>query len=81
MPYPNFHACRLKDPGAFQKGNWATYLRKSAGKIYHIIAGRLLNRRHMTEQAYRYPKGSWSAAEARAHCKEHGGRFEVAEGE
>lgn len=32
----------------------------------------------MTEQAYRYNKNTWSAAEARNHCRSHNGRFEAA---
>jgi hypothetical protein len=30
------------------------------------------------EQAYRYPKDNWTAAEARSHCGSHGGSFEAA---
>jgi len=81
MPYPNEHACRLRDPDAFQKGRFRRISRKSAGRIYHIIVGRLKGQKAMTEQAYRYPKESWTAAQARKHCKEHGGRFEAARGE
>lgn len=32
----------------------------------------------MTEQAYRYNKDTWTAAQARAHCAAHDGTFEVA---
>jgi len=32
-------------------------------------------------QALRYPKESWDAAAARAHCGTRGGRFEAASGE
>ena len=32
----------------------------------------------MEEQSYRYPKDTWSASEAGAHCKKHGGSFEAA---
>ena len=80
MPYPNEHACRLKDPGGFQKGSFRRTSRRTAGKIYHIIMGRLKGKTTMTEQAYRYPKDSWSAGRARNHCSSHGGRFEAAGG-
>ena len=46
-----------------------------------IIMGRLKGKTTMTEQAYRYPKTSWSASQARSHCSEHGGRFEAAGGD
>lgn len=81
MPYPNEHACRLKDPGSFQKGRFRRTSRKSGGKLYHIIMGRLKGQSAMTEQAYRYPKESWPAAKARKHCSEHSGRFEAAKGD
>ena len=81
MPYPNEHACRLKEPGGFQKGRFRRTSRKSGRKVYHIIMGRLKGQSAMTEQAYRYPKESWSAAQARKHCSSHGGRFEAARGD
>ena len=80
-PFPNEHACRLKGPGGFQKGRFRRVSRRSAGKIYHIIMGRLKGQTTMTEQAYRYPKTSWSASQARSHCSEHDGRFEAASGD
>jgi len=78
MPYPNEHACRLRDPGAFQEGRFRRTQRKTNGKTYDIIMGRLKGSDTMTEQAYRYNKKTWTAAEARAHCKAHDGRFEAA---
>ncbi len=74
-PYPNEHACRLKDPGQFDTCRRGT--RQSGGKTYAIIFCKKTGGK-MQEQAYRYPKGSWSASEARAHCREHGGSFEAA---
>jgi len=79
MPYPNEHACRLRDPGSFQEARFRRVSRRSAGKIYHIIMGRLKGQTSMTEQAYRYPKETWSATKARKHCSDHNGRFEKAE--
>jgi len=74
MPYPNEHACRLRSPGAFQKGS---FRRVTQGRLA-IIVGRLKGKSTTTAQAYRYPRDRWSEAEARAHCREHGGRFEPA---
>ena len=77
MPYPNEHACRLIDPDKVKilgSGN-----RKHNGKIFRVLFGRLKGKTSGSrEQAYRYPKGSWTANEARSHCKNHGGSFEAA---
>lgn len=77
-PYPNEHACRLKDPSAFKAGSFRRKSRKHEGKTYYVIFGRLKGETTLTEQAYRYPKSKWEASEARSHCKSHGGSFEAA---
>lgn len=78
-PYPNEHACRLRDPGDFQPNTFARTTRKHEGKEYSIIMGRLKGETTMTEQAYRYPKDTWDAASAKAHCSSHdGASFEAA---
>lgn len=89
MPYPNEHACRRLEPEQFVR-----FFRKHAkdeepvegheptGKAYDLIVG---HREDGTSdvQAFRYSKDSWAEAEARRHCKAHGGKdFEPAsEGE
>lgn len=80
MPYPNEHACRHRDPGDFKDDSFRRTSRKHEGKTYHIIMGKLKDSDDsMVEQAYRYPKSTWSASEARSHCKSHGGKsFEAA---
>lgn len=77
-PYPNEHACRLRDPGDFQPNSFRRTSREHEGKKYAVITGRLKEETTMTEQAYRYPKEIWTAAEARSHCKEHNGSFAAA---
>jgi ATP-dependent protease ClpP protease subunit len=77
MPITNWHACRLRDPGAFQKGTFRQISRKHNGKEYRVIVGRLKGETTMTEQAYRYAMESWSAAQARSHCRSHDGTFEA----
>jgi len=72
-PYPNEHACRLREPGDFQKDTFKRTSRKHEGKEYDIISGKLKGETTMTEQAYRYPKDTWDADEARAHCGDHDG--------
>lgn len=75
MPFPNEHACRVKDPAGFQKGS---FRRMKRGKL-SIIIGRLKGKTTTTTQAFRYPIGTWTAAQARAHCQEQKGNFEAAQ--
>lgn len=80
-PFPNEHACRLRNPGEFQADTFRRTSRRHEGKRYDVIMGRLKGETTMTEQAYRYPSGVWSAGAARSHCTEHEGRsFEPASG-
>ena len=75
MPYENEHACRLKEPGLFERFTRKTL--KHNGKEYDVIIG--FKKGGGSEvQAFRYPKGSWSESGARAHCKDHDGSFEAA---
>ena len=77
-PYENEHACRLRNPDDFQADSFRRTQREHEGKKYSIIMGRLKGETTMTEQAYRYPKDTWGAGEARSHCKTHDGTFEAA---
>jgi len=80
-PYPNEHACRLKEPGLFQDNSFRRVTRDHEGKKYSVIMGKLKGESEMTEQAYRYDKDTWDASEARSHCKAHKGSFEAAKPE
>jgi len=78
MPYPNEHACRLRQPGAFLRNTFARMSRKSAEfhKVYSVILAKLIKdgiRGPLTEQAYRYKKLVWAVSQARSHCKSHKG--------
>lgn len=75
-PYPNEHACRLQDPGKFDQMRRGT--RDHEGKKYSIIFGQVKGGDTWEEQAYRYSKDIWTAAEAGGHCKVHKGSFEAA---
>mgnify|MGYP001611010022 CR=1 FL=1 len=77
-PLPNEHACRLRDPGDFQENSFRRMEREHGGKKYSVIMGRLTGETALTEQAYRYPKKTWTAASARGHCRSHDGNFEAA---
>ena len=79
MPYPNEHACRLREPDDFEPGSFRRTKREHEGKPYAVIMGRLKGEETTTEQAYRYSKDDWSASEAEAHCEDHEGiEFEPA---
>lgn len=77
-PYPNEHACRLREPGDFEDDSFRRTTRKHEDKEYAVILGRLKGEDVLTEQAYRYPTETWSASEARSHCQTHDGTFEAA---
>jgi len=80
-PYPNEHACRLRQPGDFQADTFRRTEREHEGKRYSVIMGRLKSETSMTEQAYRYPSDTWTEAQARGHCDSHdGATFEAATG-
>ncbi len=81
MPYRNEHSCRLLDPDEVDVVGSET--REHEGKKYRVIFGKPKGSDGSVEQAYRYPLSEgWTEAEARAHCKEHGGiLFEPAEPE
>lgn len=72
-PYPNEHACRMRNPGDFQEDSFRRMSREHDGKKYAVIMGRLKGETTLTEQAYRYPKDTWSAASAKGHCTSHHG--------
>jgi len=74
MPYPNEHACRIRDPSNFKKDS---FRRITQGGL-SVIIGRLKGKTTTTTQAFRYPKDSWTADRARTHCKENDGSFEPA---
>ena len=79
MPYPNEHACRLREPSEFDGKTFRRVSREHKGKKYEIIMGKLKGQDVMTEESYRYPKNSWSVSEAKKHCSDHKGkRFEPA---
>jgi hypothetical protein len=85
MPYPHEHACRLRDPDEFAPGTFRSMARTHGSQRYRVIVGKLRGKSRpgdpMVEQTYRYPSDTWTAEEAIAHCRAHGGvLFEPATG-
>lgn len=79
-PYPNEHACRLVDPSKLIIVGSGE--RDHEGKKYRVIFGRPKDDGGTVEQAYRYPKDTWTVEQARVHCQDHKGiEFSPATGE
>jgi hypothetical protein len=76
MPYPNEHACRLKQPE--QDAQYNRTARTFNGKQADVIWMKPKGADTVEMQAVRFPKDRWSAAEARAVCEGLKGRFEAA---
>jgi hypothetical protein len=76
MPYPNEHACRLKDPTLFVRilELWdAKGARGIGGPLKSDPSGGTVT------QSIHYRRREWTAAEAAADCRSKGGSFEAAE--
>lgn len=76
MPYPNEHACRLKDPSGFDKFNRENCAQKHNDKCIDVIYG--IKEGKSAIQALRYPKDTWTASAAKSHCESRDGAFEAA---
>lgn len=75
-PYKNEHACRLKEPGQYSRFARKNCEQKVDGKCVDVIYGIKNDKAEI--QALRFPKSSWSAADARSVCNKRGGKFEAA---
>ena len=82
-PYPNEHACRLRDPSEFKEFRREKGALESGGKKIDVIWGIKTEegKRKSYMQSMRYPKKEWTANEAKEHCGKHGGHFEAAASE
>ncbi|OGN96130.1 MAG: hypothetical protein A2Y89_07045 [Chloroflexi bacterium RBG_13_51_18] len=76
MPYPNEHACRLEEPGKYEKFSRKNCGEKHEGKCIDVIYGIKSGKSEI--QALRYKKDVWDEDDARAHCKSRKGKFEAA---
>jgi|GEM_PF-2887532 len=76
MPFLNEYACRIREPIKGAKTRRSNGARTHNSKKYDVIYQEKDGKWH--DQAYRYPKGTWNASEARSHCKSHNGSFEAA---
>jgi len=79
VPFPGEHSCRLREPVEGAKTRRDNGARNHNGKKYDVIYQE--QDKKWVEQAYRYPKETWTASEAGSHCKSHSGSFEAAQEE
>jgi hypothetical protein len=68
MPYPNWHAARVRDPSQFEKDSFRT---KAIAAGVTIIMGRLKGESTMTTQTYRFDKDDFTVAEAKKWLKDN----------
>lgn len=74
MPYPNEHACRLRDPDDFRDESFIRETEQTEdGKPFDVIYGELVEDGATEAQSQRYPVDTWSEDEARDHCQESDG--------
>ena len=79
-PYPNFHACRMREPDEFDE--FRTAVDTIDDKPVEILYGRDRETGDWAIASYRLPLDDWTEAEAHAFCEEHDGiKFEPATGE
>ncbi len=88
MPFPNEHACRLKEPTEFQQGTFrrtpdGTWELKGAGLLkvpqtIDVISGQLKgddDPDHRHAQALRFPTKDWTAEEAKRWLADNGVKY------
>ena len=79
-PYPNFHACRMREPDEFDR--FRTADETIDDKPVEVLYGRETETGDWAIASYRLPLDDWTEAEARAFCTDHDGiKFEPATGE
>ena len=84
-PYPNFHACRIREPEDFDRFRTRSETLEEGtyeGRSIEILYGREKESGDWDIASYRLPLDEWTEAEARKWCEAHDGiKFEPATGE
>jgi len=79
-PFPDFHACRIREPDEFDK--FRTADETIDDKPVVVLYGREVETEDWDIASYHLPVDDWTEDEARAFCEEHDGiKFEPATGE
>ena len=74
-PYPNFHACRILEPDAFDRFRTSSETIEDGdfdGKSVEILFGRHADGAWALT-SYRMPVEEWTESEARSFCRAHEG--------
>ena len=80
-PFPNFHACRILEPDAFDRFRTSSETIED-GKSMEILFGHHAESGEWALTSYRMPIDEWTEAEARSFCRAHDGiLFEPATGD
>jgi len=80
-PFPNFHACRILEPDAFDRFRTSSETIEG-GKSMEILFGHHAESGEWALTSYRMPINEWTEAEARSFCRAHDGiLFEPATGD
>ena len=84
-PYPNFHACRIREPDEFEKFRTATETIEEGdweGRTIEVLYGQEIETGDWDIASYHLPVDEWTEDEARQFCEELDGiKFEPATGE
>lgn len=76
-PFSGQHACLFTPRSRYQQ--FRTDEREHEGKPYLVVYGKAQDGA-WEQHSFHYGASEWSASEARAHCRAHGGTFEPATG-
>lgn len=75
MPYPNNHACHLRDTSDFKDGSIRSWSSTISGKPVTHRGGKLKSNDKFVIQSTLFPVEHWTSAQAKSKCT---GRFEPA---
>ena len=78
-PYPHEHACRLTDPGKYDRFARKNCKQKHDGKCIDVIYG--IKNEKTEIQSLRFSKDIWTVAAAKKVCVDRKGEFEPASSE
>ena len=71
MPYPGWHAARMRDPGDFIKDSFVTLKIGGDKTGVNLISGKLKGKTTLTEQAYRFSMDKFTESQAKTWLKDH----------
>jgi hypothetical protein len=80
MPFPNFHACRQRNPNDFNPKTFRNTMSKMKEKPVQLIIGKIKGKDSESDptvlQSIRMPVEHWTKIEAKALCESTKTSFE-----